>query len=380
MRKYHFINLPELTSFYELWDTLKPLRDVWNTPSFQLSRITLKNSLISQKFLSMLPSSSIHPNRIILSLDSSFFLDTYLKNLIQPKNPIPTEIIVGNSKKQFDSLTIFLEDKYPELKFIIMPKFSLLYKTYELDYSINQNKKRKSRSTKPPRSFQNLIKKVIGTYYSQYIGTEYFGYNVFQTYRTLFINQINQISQENKEADHSIGRSDLNDWNEKKEIDELLFQNKVDLLQSLPYPPRSLKYNDYIHNNSDAITFLFQKHINEENFPPILQILDEIYQLDEKAIINLNLGIFLESWQTDMFYKSGSRDKYLISFWDPEIALKERNKDGLINENLSKNTPYQPNYHKIKPHTYFFITPLIQEDDFRLKLLKKAFNKPIFLR
>ena len=130
----------------------------------------------------------------------------------------------------------------------------------------------------------------------------------------------------------------------------------------------------------NIITFYYKNLFELDEFRKILAILDYFIQNYDQPFYNLHLGVLPEAWQTDLFFKSGSRDKFLYSFWDPEIALQERNVDGLEDKSKTKQNYYQPNFSKIIPRLYFYLTPIIEENDFRLEYLSKAFHNPLLLR
>ncbi len=373
MKKFHFCNFKNNGSIQELQNLIKSLRKFWISPQFQITRLILKDSATCNRISSQIFPMIGFPEKISLSVQACYNFESYFDMNLPPEEPIPTEIHVANTSEQIDSMKMFIEDKLPELANWIKPQFSLVNNDYEIPYSPIPSKPKRSRSNRPPLWFQNIIRKASPNLYPLALGTEYYGFQVFQMYAQIFLNQVkNKLLQKDNLKEPSTGISN------QEMITHL--QDQVDILRLLPNPPRKLKFFDFISHDQTEIAYIYSKLHDLDKFDSIGNILKAEIKKYQDSILNLRLAVFHEAWQTDLFYKSGAQDKFLFTISDPELALKERNYQMIS----LKENPFDQK--KAKTSTdfysslYFYLTPLINEDDFRLEYLNQILQSFLFLR
>ena len=385
MGKYSFLNLHDVHTLdlAQALSGFQKLTKCWKNTHFRLDRLILNDFKIANNFLSSISNYWEYPSKLTISLDNTFSLKTIFNNIEPPKTPIMCEILTSNDLEHIETLNMFLNDFFPEIQDFIFPKCSLVNPTYQMDYNSGKITQRIKRLKRPSRWFQEKLKKILPEIYPSSLGKEYYGNPVFTTYKNLFINQVQKLKKNNRQLyeklienpfqstnlGESISRSSNNNQITQNQQEEIIFQQEVENLPDLPYPPRTMISSDF-RNQINQVEFKFQHYLNIDKLSAIQAIIEQLVNENVNICEKIQFRFIYDAWETDLFHRTASQDVIILTQNNPELALKERNWEPILQKN---NTPMWS--------IYFQLTSMIKNDDFRLEEFQKVWKDiAIFLR
>ncbi|QEE17020.1 hypothetical protein DSAG12_02852 [Promethearchaeum syntrophicum] len=335
MELFHFLNLQSQKPLLDYIQNIQTFSNHWINPSAKLDRVVFSKISEAEQFLESFTQNEnlikkIGLPSIICSLDSAYELEHVLDLLNEQKN-IKCEILCTDSPKMDEDIQYFLQDKLPEFKSKISPRFSLVHTNYEINLNTNLQKKRKKTSRKPPLHFQKLLKKFGTDLFPSIIGNEYYGNQVFNSIMSLILSQITN-------------NGDLSDL-------------------STIIPSSPMKFYDLQNKDEKSFEFRFQKYLSIKELKTWLESIRVGFDM-------LRLSYIYESWSTKLDFKSAGSDRFFFGFNDVEFAFAQKNFESL--QYLANNLG--------SAALYFQLTRLISENDFRIELINNHFKLPIFTR
>jgi len=375
MGKYSFLNLHDVHTLdlAQALSGFQQLTKCWKNAHFRLDRIILHDFKVANHFLLSISNHWEYPSKITISLDDAFSLKTIFANIKPPKTPIVCEILIPNDEEHIETLHMFLVDFYPEIQDFIFPKCSLVNSTYQIDYVSGKKTQKLKRLKRPSRWFQEKLKKILPDIYPNSLANEYYGNPVFTTFKSLFVNQVQILKKKNEKLINNPFQSQKqnfrkSDPNQKNQQGEIIFQQEVENLPNLPYPSRTMISADVL-NPINQVEFKFQQYLNTDKISAIQAIIEDLEDENLNLSKKIQFRFIYDAWETDLFHHGASQDIIILTQNNPELALKERNWELLMQAN---NTPMWS--------IYFQLTSMIKNDDFRLEEFQKVWIDTIFLK
>ncbi len=266
---------------------------------------------------------------IICSVDTAYNLQGILTPFGNFSQDLKLEVLSDDSQSSLDNLQFFLQDKIDEFHMITPCKCSIIHPSFEIDFTV-QDARIKKRSHKPPLSFNKLLKSAKPAWYPQTVGAEYYGQPVFNSFIQLHNTQ------------------------SLKQIKSL-------------YPPRPMKYYDLLQNEGE-IELRFDKFLPIPVFHQCLVQLQKAMKKTESNPLMIRCSYVYDGWSADGLYKVAGKDRFLFTWNDVELGFQQQNYSDLLPFLNIKDQHHLAGY-------YFELTPMIEEQDFRIERIKKDFGK-----
>jgi hypothetical protein len=335
----------------------------WENPHIKLERIVFPNLTFARLFLMNLPFSSWEKlNRKVVSAecskecqkntqelanptlsttdlnfsvphiycspDTAYELTGLLNTLGPEKKKIKMEILTEDTSESRSSLTYFLQDKVHEYELESIPLCSIVHESYEIALD-KQETKSKKRNAKPPASFQRILKKSKPDWFPAIMGTEYYGKKVLESFIKLHLTQ------------------------------------PYNIIQQL-YPECPLKYYDL--TTEGTVELRFKETIPLSNFMVWLDYLQRLSKELKCNPLMIRIAIRFDNWISDGNSKSASSDKFVFSWNDVDMAFQQQDFPQL-GKFIQDSNPSSLST------IYFYLTSLIENDDFRIRLLQEIFDQ-----